>query len=101
TPGVHLQLPHSRYQGTWVVRIHRQSRAAGVLAGKQHTRPVLAAVVRAIHATLLLRSGRASQHAGEYDVRIRGMDDDPADATGLRQAPIGPGASGIGGLVDA
>src|SRR6516165_9848869 len=101
TPGVQLHLPYARYERVWIVRIHGQSRAAGVLASEQHPRPVLAAVGRAINTTLLLRSGRASQHAREYDVRIRGVHDDAANAAGLRQAQVCPGAPGVGGLVDA
>jgi hypothetical protein len=67
------------------VRIHGKTRTADVLSSKKHTFPVLATVHRAEDAAFLLRASRASKRAGKNNIGIRGMNDDSADAAGLRQ----------------
>ena len=98
---MHLDLPRAGEQDVRVVRVHRQARAAGVRVDEEHALPVPAAVRRPVDAALLLRAGRAAERAGEDDVRVRRVDDDPADAARLAQAHVRPGLAGVGRLVDA
>ena len=62
---------------------------------------MLTAIGGAEDAAFLLRPSRAPQNTGKHDVRIRGMNDDPADAAGIRQAHVRPGLAGIGRFVDS
>src|SRR5207253_9192950 len=63
--------------------------------------PGRAAIGRAVDAPLLLRPRRSAERAGEDDVRIRRMDDDATDASGLAQSHVGPRRAGVRRLVDA
>src|SRR6185295_9642675 len=71
-----------------------------VLVDEEHTLPGRAAVGRAEHAALLLRPGDAADGTGEDDVGIRRVDDDAADAAGLVEPLVHPGAAGVNRLVD-
>ena len=62
---------------------------------------VCSAVGGAIDAAFLLRSRRASKGAGKDDVRIRRMNENPPDASGLLESHVGPRRAGVGRLVDA
>src|SRR5581483_9385235 len=79
----------------------RQARTAGVLVDEEHAVPVLTAVGRLEHATLLLLPGDTSDRARVDDVRVRWMNDDAADAAGVVEAGVRPRATGVGRLVDA
>ena len=79
-PRVQLDLPHAGEQHIRIVRIHRQAGTAGVRIGEERSLPGLAAVGRLEHAALRLRPRRAAERADIDDVRIRGCDDDAADA---------------------
>src|SRR5438445_6271985 len=61
---------------------------------------MLAAVRGAEDAALLLRTGCATKRAGKDDVRIRGMDNDAADTSGVRQPHVRPGLTGVDRFVD-
>src|SRR5207247_357748 len=73
-----------------VARVHRDVRAAGVLVDEQRTRPRPAAIARAEHAALLLRTIRVPQRARDDDVGVARIDDDAADAPGLLEARARP-----------
>src|SRR2546422_6059603 len=62
---------------------------------------MLAAVDRTKDSAFLLRSGDASECAGEDDVRIRRMHDDAADSTSLLQSHVGPGFPRVRRLIDS
>ena len=100
-PGVHLDLPHAGEQGPRVVRVHRESRAADVVAGAEHALPVLAAIRRPENAAFRLGPCHATEYAREDDVGVGRMDDDSADAAGFWQAHVGPGPARVRRLVDA
>ena len=55
--GMHHNFPGARKHGSRILRIHGETRAACVFVDEQNPLPVLAAVGRAIDATLLLRTG--------------------------------------------
>src|SRR6185295_18481741 len=98
---MHLDLPRAGEQRPRILRVHRQTRAAGVLVDEEHALPVLAAVGRAEDAALLLRCGDASDRAGKDDVGIGRMNEDAADAAGLVEAGLRPRLAGVERLVDA
>ena len=100
TPGVHFQLPHAGDKRVRVVCIQGQSRAADVFTSEQHPLPMLPTVGRAVHAAILLRPSRPSQHAGKDNIRIRRVDHDPANTSGIGQPHVVPSVAGIGRFVD-
>ena len=100
-PRMHLGLPRAGKHGARVLRVHRETRAAGVLVDEEHAVPVLAAVGRAVDAALLLRRGDAPHDAREDDVGVRRMHEDAADAAGLVESHVRPRAAGVHRLVDA
>src|SRR6185312_6103269 len=99
-PGVHHDLPHSGEHDVRIVRIHRQPGASRAIVDEQHACPRLAPISRAIHSALLLRTGRASERADEYDVRVGRIDYDPANSPRLAQAHVLPRLACIRGLVN-
>ena len=56
---------------------------------------MLAAVGRAVDATLLLRRGDAPHDAREDNVGVRRMHDDAADAAGFVETHVRPGAARV------
>src|SRR5258707_4642464 len=81
--------------------IHGKPGASYIFSAKEHSFPMLAAVDGAKDAAFLLRSGSASKGADKYDVGIRGMPDDAADAAGIGKTHVGPGFPGVGGFIDS
>ena len=100
-PRVLLHLPRSCEERVGIALIHREPRAARLLIDKQDALPCCAAVDGLEHATLFLRAGQSALGADEYDVRVRGMDQDARDAACFRQAHVLPGRAGVRRLVDA
>src|SRR5207249_3278276 len=83
SPWMHLHLPRTREQRPRIFRVHRQTRAAGVLVDEQHAVPVLTAVGGAEYAALCLPACHAADRAREDDVGIGGVNEDAADAARL------------------
>src|SRR4029450_3872534 len=94
-PRVNLEGPHAGEEHARVLRIHRDVRAARVLVDEQRARPGLAAVGRAIHAALLLRSIGVAHRTREGGLRILRMHDHPDDAAGLFEPEQRPGLAGV------
>ncbi len=83
------------------MRIHGESGATYIFSAKEHTFPMLAAVGRAKDTAFLLRSRGASEGAGKYDVRIRWVHDDAADAAGFWKTHVAPCFPRIRRLIDS
>src|SRR5207244_1843266 len=99
-PGVHHQRPHAGNDRVWIFRVERQARAPGVFVDEENAIPGLSAVGGAIDAAFLLRPRGASQRAGEDDVGIRRVNENPADAPRLLEPHVGPGRAGVRRLID-
>src|SRR5580698_7645358 len=84
-----------------IVRVHREARAANVFSSKQDALPVAAAVGGAEDAAVWLRSGGATENAGENDIGIGRVNDDAPDASALGQAHVRPGFAGVGGFINS
>src|SRR6185312_9448200 len=78
--GMHLRLPRASEQHARILRVHGETRTAGVLVGEEHSIPMLAAIGRAVNPALLLRTGKPSQSANENDAWIVRIYDDVRDA---------------------
>ena len=97
-PGLQLELPHPGVQDPGVVRVHDQVRGAGVFVHEQDVFPGLATVHGPVDAALRLGGVGVAQRRRVNDVRVRRMDDDPADPRGRVEAHVLPGLPGVGGL---
>src|SRR5690242_18473592 len=98
---MHLHLPGGGEERPWILRIHRQAGAPGVLVDEQHAVPMRAAVGGPVDAALLLLAGDAAERAREHDIRVRGMHEDSADAAGLVEAAVRPRPAGVERPVNA
>ena len=93
--------PESGVEHVGVLRVHRQIRGARLIVAEEHAVPGLAAVDRLEDSPLLIRTVRISQRGCVDDVRVGGMDANPADDHAARESHVGPCAAGVGRLVDA
>src|SRR4029453_2291556 len=101
-PALAAEVPHCGIQQLWILRIHRQRRAAGRLVrALQHERPALAAVASLVQTAIRRIAPQFARHAGIYGVRILRVDRDLDDALGALQSHVVPGVAAIGRLVDA
>ncbi len=94
-------LPESGIEDVRICRIHRQVCGASLLVPEEHVLPALAAIDRFEDAAFRARTVGIAQHGRVDDVRVGGVDAQPADDHASRQADVRPGATGICGLVDA
>ena len=94
-------MPHAGVENARIGRVHDQIGAASVGRCEEDARPGDATVGGAIHAAFLLRSVRRAQGAREHHIGIGRMHHDARDAPGLLKSHQLPGATCIGGLVDA
>src|SRR5262249_41953735 len=100
-PWMHLDLPRPGEDRPRILRVHRQTRAAGFLVDEQHLLPMLAAVGRAEDTFLSLRSRQPSGRADEDDVRVGRVDEHAGVAAGFVEAGVRPRASGVDRFVAA
>jgi hypothetical protein len=94
-------LPEAGVEDLGVLGVHREIRGARLIVAKEHAVPGLAAVDRLEDSPLLIRTVRISQRGCIDNVRVGGMDANPADDHAARQSHMGPCAAGVGRLVDA
>src|SRR5438093_1063137 len=99
-PWMHLHLPRTREQRPRIFRVHRQTRAAGVLVDEQHAVPVLTAVGGAEYAALCLPACHAADRARDDDAGIGGVNADAADAARLVEGPVRPGRASVERLIN-
>src|SRR5215469_6654397 len=93
--GMNFDLPHTRKEDLWVVRIHRHVGAAGVFVNEEHLRPTLATIGGAENAAIRLRAISVAERTGKNKVRIRRVDDHIANAAGFLKAHARPGFARI------
>src|SRR5580765_4299020 len=84
-----------------MVGIQGDVNSSGVFISEQDFLPVGAAVRRAKDATLRPGTVSAAHGRDKNEIGITRIDGNPADVPGGGQADVLPGASAIGGFVDA
>ena len=100
-PGSAIALPHGGEKNVRIVGIKNDVNAAGAIVEIENFFPVLSAVARAENAAFGVRAIGMTESGDEYNVWIRGMDDEFADVPGVLQADIGPGLPGVIRTIDA
>ena len=93
--------PESGVDDGRIRRIECDFRAAGVDVDVEDTLEALAAVERAVDAAFFVRAVRVAEDRGEDATGVPRVDDDLRDLLAVAQAEMGPGAAGVGRLVDA
>ena len=100
-PGRAIRLPGRRVQHIGVLRIHRQVDRAAAVVAIEHLLPGLAAILRAIHASIRVWPIRMPEHRRIDEIRIGRVHTNLADHFGVAKADVRPRLAGIGGLVNA
>ncbi len=100
-PGSAIALPHGGEQNVGIAGIEYDVNAASTVVEIEDFFPVLAAVASTEDAAFGVRAIGMAESGDEYDVWIRGMDDEFADVPGVLQSDIGPGLPGVIRTIDA
>ena len=93
--------PEARVNNLGIARIELQIRRSGVLVLRQDLLERAAAVGGSIHAALVVRPVRVSEHRYEQPIRVVRIDDDVRDLLTIAQAEVRPGLAGVDRFVDA
>src|SRR5688572_13511061 len=94
-------LPDGGVEDARVRLVEAEVDRAGLVADEEGLAPGRAAVVALEDAALRVGPERVPERRDPDDVRVVGVDADPADVARLAQPDVGPGAAGVGGAVDA
>ena len=94
-------LPDRRVEDARIVRVHRDVDGPGTLVAIEHALPRLAAVARAEHAALGVRSMRVPERRDVDGVGILGMDAELADVARALEPEVRPRLARIGRAVHA
>src|SRR5882724_136836 len=100
-PGSAVALPHGGEENVGIAGIEYDVNAAGAIVKIEDFFPVLAAVASSEDAAFGVRAIGMAQSGDEYDVWIRGMNDEFADVPGVLQSDIGPSLAGVIRTIDA
>src|SRR6266850_1957076 len=100
-PGSAIALPHGGEQNVGIAGIENDVNAAGAVVEIENFFPVFAAVASTKDAAFGVRAVGMAESGDEYDVWIRGMNDELADVPGVLQSDIGPGFPGVIRTIDA
>ncbi len=100
-PRVAHDLPEAGVEDAGVGRVHGEVRGAGALVHFQDLLPGGAAVGGAIDAALGVGAPHVAQGGDVDEVGVGGVDADAGDLLGGGEAPVRPGAAGVGRAVDA
>src|SRR5712664_4832056 len=100
-PGSAIALPHGGEQNVGIAGIENDVNAAGAVVEIENFFPVLAAVAGTEDAAFGVRAVGMAESGDEYDVWIRGMNDEFADVPGVLQSDIGPNLAGVIRTIDA
>ena len=100
-PGSAIALPHGGEKNVGIAGIENDVNAAGAVVEVENFFPVFAAVASAEDAAFGVRAVSMAESGDEYDVWIRGMNDELADVPSVLQSDIGPGFPGVIRTIDA
>ncbi len=95
-----MGFPDGGVEDAWV-RIEREIDRAGLLADKEHMRPVLAAIGRFEDTAFSIWPKRMPECRYPDDIGIVRVNADLANEAGIGEADVLPGHAGIGALVHA
>src|SRR6266850_468037 len=96
-----IALPHGGEKYVGIAGIENDVNAAGAVVEIQNFFPGLAAVASSEDPAFGVRAVGMAESGDEYDVWIRGMDDEFADVPGVLQSDIGPGLPSVIRTIDA
>src|SRR6266404_2595433 len=96
-----VALPHGGEKYVRIAGIENDVNATGAVVEIEDFFPGLAAVASTEDAAFGVRAVGMAESGDEYDVWIRGMDDEFADVPGVLQSDIGPGFPGVIRTIDA
>ncbi len=100
-PRLTPDVPEGSVDCVGVVRLQLQVHGAHAVAHEQHVLPGLAAVLRAVHATVLRLAERRAQCGRVDQVGVFRVYDDGADLAHVAQAQEPPGPAGVVAAVEA
>ena len=94
-------LPHRCVDDAGVAGIHREIGGTGRVIDLKHRLPGLTTVAAPIDTALFARPPDLSLHSDVNQIGVVRMDNHTGNLPGLGQPDMGPGLTGIGGLVHA